>query len=258
MKICNFVQVSALMLCFISCTNTKKTLYFADQPDATLLSNTPVPQSFIQSNDLLSIYVSTANPVSAAVFNTPNQTTATTNAASGAQLQSSGYLVNAEGYIQYPIIGNVKAKGLTTMQLKEQLTKTLLDRKLLVDPVLSVRQLNFRVSVLGEVNHPTVVNAPNEQITLLEALGLAGDITIYGRKDNVMVIRQENDQKIIKRLNLNSSDLLTSPYFYLKSNDIVYVEPGKSRVFGTSRTNQLLPIILSGLSLVVIIVTNIK
>src|ERR1700712_1897633 len=100
MKISNFVLVTALMLCIVSCVNTKKTLYFADQPDATLLSNTPVPQSFIQSNDLLSIYVSTANPASAAVFNTPNQTTATTNSASGAQLQSSGYLVNADGYIQ--------------------------------------------------------------------------------------------------------------------------------------------------------------
>lgn len=258
MRIRNFIKIAVISLCFCSCVDTKKTLYFADQPEAAISSSNVIPQSLIQSNDILSIHVSTAVSAASDVFNTPNQTTATATSASGSQLQASGYLVNADGNIQYPIIGNIKASGLTTMQLKDQITKMLLDRKLLVDPVVSVRQLNFRVSVLGEVNRPAVLNVPNEQITLLEALGLAGDVTIYGRKDNIMVIRQEGDKKIIKRLNLNTSDIFTSPYYYLKSNDVVYVEPGKSRLYSTSKFNQLLPIVLSALSLGVIIVTNIK
>jgi len=117
-----------------------------------------------------------------------------------------------------------------------------------------VRQLNFKVSVLGEVAHPTVINVPSEKISLLEALGLAGDITIYGRKDNVLIIREENGVKKIKRLNLNDDELFTSQYYYLKSNDIVYVEANKDKVASTSRTTQVLPIVLSGLSLIAIIV----
>jgi polysaccharide export outer membrane protein len=94
---------------------------------------------------------------------------------------------------------------------------------------------------------------PNEKLSLLEALGLAGDITIYGNRENVMVIREENDQKTLKRLNLNSTELFTSSYYYLKSNDIVYVEPTKAKVATTSRANQWLPILLSGLSFAAIV-----
>jgi len=116
--------------------------------------------------------------------------------------------------------------------------------------------LNFKVTVLGEVTKPSVISVTNEKITLLEALGLAGDISIYGKKDQVMVIREENGTKNIKYLNLNSSELFTSPYYYLKSNDIVYVEPSKAKVGSSTRSTQLLPIILSGLSFIAIIVDH--
>ena len=107
---------------------------------------------------------------------------------------------------------------------------------------------------MGEVGKPTVINVPDERISLLEALGLAGDITVFGKKENVMVIREENGKKNLQRLNLNSSELFQSPYYYLKSNDIVYVEPNKARVASSTRSNQLLPILLSGLSFAAIIV----
>jgi polysaccharide export outer membrane protein len=226
--------------------------------DTTLTSNNVPQQSVIAPNDILSIYVTTPNPASAMVFNAPNLTSATANGASGSQIQSSGFLVDADGFIQYPIIGNIKVKGMTTMQLKEYISKALNDKKLLVDFVVSVRQLNFKVSVLGEVARPTVINVANEQITLLEALGLAGDITLYGRKDHVMIIRQENDKKTIAHVDLNSNQLFTSPYYYLKSKDVVYVETGKSRIFGTSSTSQILPIVLGVLSLAAIIITNVN
>ncbi|HEX8313718.1 MAG TPA: SLBB domain-containing protein, partial [Flavisolibacter sp.] len=157
----------------------------------------------------------------------------------------------------FPILGTIKAAGLTENALRSQIIKGILDKKLLVDPIVAIRHLNFRVTVLGEVGNPTVINVPSEKITLLEALGLAGDVTIYGRKENVLVIREEGGQKLIKRINLNTSEIFNSPYYYLRSNDIVYVEPNKAKVAGSSRSYQLLPIILSGLSFAAIIVDRV-
>ena len=111
--------------------------------------------------------------------------------------------------------------------------------------------------MLGEVNRPGIVYVPSEQISILEALGQAGDLTIYGLRDNVILIRQEGGEKLVKRLNLNSSEIFKSPYFFLKSNDVLYVEPGKNKIASISRTQQLLPVVLSGLSLVIIILTNV-
>jgi polysaccharide export outer membrane protein len=139
-----------------------------------------------------------------------------------------------------------------------KITDSLLNRKLLVDPIISVRLLNFKVTVLGEVAHPTVVNVVNEKMTLLEALGLAGDITIYGKKNHVMVIREEDGIKNIKYLDLNSSEIFTSPYYYLKSNDIVYVEPTRARISSSTQSSQIIPIVLSILSIAAIIITRIK
>ncbi|WP_207494039.1 polysaccharide biosynthesis/export family protein [Aridibaculum aurantiacum] len=242
-----------------SCSNSRKTVYFNEQKDASIASTITVPQSIIRNNDLLSINVSSLNPEATAIFNTPNTTVTPTSgvATTGAAVQTTGYLVKADGNIQFPLLGNVKAAGLNSNQLAEQLTRTLTSKKLLVDPIVTVRFLNYRVTVLGEVSRPTVINVPDEKISLLEALGLAGDITIFGKKDNVMVIREEEGQKIIKRINLNSSELFQSPYYYLKSNDIVYVEPNNARVASSTRTNQLLPILLSGLSFAAIIVDRV-
>ena len=123
---------------------------------------------------------------------------------------------------------------------------------------MSIRFLNFRITVLGEVKNPTVINVPNEKISLLEAIGLAGDLTIYAKRDNVLVIREENGNKIIKRIDLNSDELLSSPFYYLKSNDIVYVEPDKARVASAGRGQQWIPAVLSGLSVIVVIADRVK
>jgi polysaccharide export outer membrane protein len=127
----------------------------------------------------------------------------------------------------------------------------------LVDPIVTVRHLNFKVTVLGEVGNPTMINVPSQKINILEALGLAGDITVYGKRNNVMVIREENGRKTFQRLNLNKSDIFNSPYYQLHSNDIVYVEPNKAKISGSSRITQLLPIILSGLSVSIFILDRI-
>lgn len=247
-------SILTVMLVSSSCVNTKKAVYFSDQKNGSF--NSPaIPPLVIQNNDLLSISVSSLNPEASAIFNQPNNsnannTTTTTTA--------TGYLVDGEGNIQFPFLGTVKAAGLSKDELKNKLTKDLVDKKLLVDPIITIRFLNFKVTVLGEVAHPTVVTVPSERISLLEAIGLAGDLTIYAQRDNVLVIRDEDGKKVTHRLNLNSTELFNSPYYYLKTNDVVYVEPNKAKVATTSRLPQWIPIILSALSLGIIVVDRIN
>lgn len=245
---------SFFVVLFSSCINTRKAKYFPDAQNGTIATNTPIPESMIQKNDILNITISSRDPEASAYF---NQAPAVTNEGSSTAASlggTSGYLVSSsDGSIQLPMIGNVKAEGLTKTDLRNFIEKTILDRKLLVDPIVTIRFMNFRVTVLGEVNRPAVISVPNEKISLLEALGLAGDVTIYGKKENVMVIREENNKKMITRINLNSNEIFTSPYYYLRSNDIVYVEPNKARVASAGRSNQWLPIIFSGLSLAAIV-----
>jgi polysaccharide export outer membrane protein len=244
------------MLAGVSCTNTKKAVYFSDQKNGSFEAPA-IPKLVIQNNDLLSISVSSLNPEASAVFNQPNNpptgnnNTTTTTAA-------TGYLVDGEGNIQFPFLGPVKASGLSKDELKDKLTKSLVDKKLLVDPIITIRFLNFKVTVLGEVSHPNVITVPSERISLLEALGLAGDLTIYAQRDNILVIRDEDGKKVTHRLNLNSTELFNSPYYYLKSNDVVYVEPNKSKVASTGRSQQWIPILISALSLGIIVVDRLK
>lgn len=232
-----------------SCGNTKNVSYFPEIKDGSIQSNTPFPESVIQKSDILSITVSSLSPEASAIFNSPNSSTSTAGTA-------VGFLVNTEGDIQFPMIGNIKAEGLTKNQLKNNIAKSLVDNKLLIDPIVTIRFINFRVTVLGEVNRPTVVVVPNEKISLLEALGLAGDMTIYASRNNVLVIREEKDQKIIKRLDLNSDEIFTSPYYYLQSNDIVYVEPNKTKVNSASAGMQWAPIVMSAISLMLVAVVT--
>jgi len=261
-----------LVLCYlcilsVSCVNTKKIVYFNNVQDTTLKSTDVNIESVIQKNDLLNISVSSLNPEASLVFNLPNQAASVSSlsvatnpngmsGSSGGNLQQPmGYLVSAEGTIKFPVLGTIQAAGFTKKQLEQSIANSLTEKKLLTDPIVNVRFLNFRVTVLGEVARPTTINVGNEKISILEALGLAGDLTIYGKRDNVLLIREDGPNKIIHRIDLNSEKILNSPYYYLKTNDVVYVEPNKTKVASTSRTQQLLPIILSGLSFIAIIVT---
>jgi polysaccharide export outer membrane protein len=237
----------ALSFFFPSCINTRKTTYFNALAD-TLIQSPPPAVSIIHKNDLLSISVSSSNPDASKLFNDPNLSNTTTSTATGTTQQMVGYLVTEDGSFKFPELGPIKAEGLTVKQLSEFMTNALIDKKLLVDPIVTVRFINFRVTVLGEVNHPTVITVPNERISILEALGLAGDLTIYGKRDNVLLIREENDGKLIKRIDLNSKDILSSPYYYLQSNDVVYVEANKNKVASVSNGRQLLPVIFSALA----------
>jgi polysaccharide export outer membrane protein len=247
-----YIFVVPVLICcfFTSCVSTQKSVYFNNVPDTVIA---PVKGNFepvIHKNDVLQIVVSSMNPQDAIVFNTPS---IASTGAPGSGPQAIGYLVSEQGFIEYPVLGKVKAAGLTKDQLTTYLRDELDNRKLMKDPVVSIRFLNYRVTVLGEVSRPTVVNVSNEKMTILEALGMAGDITVFGKKENVLLIRDVDGQRVIKRLNLNNDEIFSSQYYYLQSNDIVYVEPTKSRVAVASGSRQTVPIILSSLSLMVII-----
>jgi polysaccharide export outer membrane protein len=249
----------SLCLCIVSstsCASTKKALYFRGQGDASIRSKDFVPETIIEGNDILSILVSSLNQDASSAFNLSNTTDVTSTTAAGNRNESAGYLVSHEGYIQFPQLGSIRAAGLTKDQLQDTVTRILTDRKLLISPVVSVRMLNFKVTVLGEVGHPTVIPVPSEKISLLEALGLAGDLTINAKRDNVLVIREEPGKKVIKRLNLNSSELFTSPYYYLRSNDIVYVEPNKTKVMNNSNVAMWVSVILAALSFGIIVIDH--
>jgi len=250
--------ISILCWGFPSCVNTKKAIYFRDQTDGTIRASSAVPQTIIQSNDILGIQVSSLNQDASSAFNVVNSQDVAATTLSGTRNEAGGYLVSKDGAIAFPILGNIHVAGLTKDQLTDSLTQLLNDRKLLVNPIVSVRMLNFKVTVLGEVEHPTVIPVPSEKISLLEALGMAGDITVNGRRDNVLVIREEPGRKVVKRLDLNSSDLFTSPYYYLQSNDVVYVEPNKAKVRSGTNTAMWVSVVLAALSFGIVAVTNIK
>ncbi len=251
------LSLLAALFMLASCVSPRQLVYFQNltgRPDSLLLK--PF-MSTVQPGDILSIQVSSLNPEASAFFN-PYSTQV--NALPGTVSQTTplptilGYAVAADSSITLPLLGRVLVSGQTNTQVAEQIRLKL--KNYLKEPTVSVRNLNFRVTVLGEVARPSLFNISNERITLPEALGLAGDLTIYGRRDNVLVVREENGQRSYARLNLTKQDVFMSPYYYLHPNDIVYIEPGKSRVASADRFYQTVPIILSALSFVAIIVTR--
>jgi polysaccharide export outer membrane protein len=254
-RIVQSIVVSILVICigsFTACVNSKAVAYFPQLNNDTLNLSNMAPEPFLKKNDLLSIAVSSPNPEATTVFNISNPA----SSLNGNNLQPASYLIDSKGMIQFPLLGNIRAEGLTKDQLKDLLTQELDGGKYLVRPLVTIRQLNFTVTVLGEVAKPSVINVPSERISLMEAIGLAGDITIYGKKDNVLLIREENNKKISHRLNLNSNDVFTSDFYYLKPNDIVYVEPKKTKVSETSKAYTLIPIITAVLTLGIVAVTR--
>jgi polysaccharide export outer membrane protein len=242
------------LLQFSACTSHRKAVYFNSVPSSEFQANVQSLEPVIQPNDLLSISVTSLNPQASEVFNSLNSSSSRTTSASSTTSQAIGYLVDTDGNIKFPFLGSVKAAGLTKKELQEGMKQDIINKKLLVDPIVDIRYLNYKVSVLGEVANPTLLTVPNEKITLLEALGLAGDLTIYARRDNVLLIREEAGKKKLVRLDLTTNDIFTSPYYYLKSNDIIYVEPNKAKISSASGTRQWLPIVLSALSLVIVLI----
>ena len=250
----NTLYAFFFLVLMASCYSTKKTTYFRGLEDMTITTKLENEPPIIHKNDLLSITVSSLNPDASEVFNNNASSGGTTHA--GTMTQAFGYLVDVDGNIQFPILGNIKAEGLTQKQLKNIILSQIVAKHLLLDPIVIVRFLNFRVSIMGEVETPGVYNIPNEKVTLLEALALAGDVTVFAKRDNVLLIREENGERILVRLDMSSSEIFYSPYYYLKSGDVVYVEHNKAKVAASKPIGPWLGAIFSGSSLMILILSK--
>lgn len=219
----------------VSCVSPKKIVYFQDLSQGQMLLDTINKSSKIQSGDLLSIVVSAYDLNAVRPFNLISETRPSTEF-SGVTInntnQQQAYLTAQDGTIDFPILGRMKVAGMTRVELSEMLGQRI--SEYVKDPIVTIRILNFKVSLLGEVNRPGTYNFEGERLTIPAALGLAGDMTIYGRRDNVLVIRDDGSVKNYKYLDLRSADILNSEYYYLQQNDVIYVEPNRAQVQSSS------------------------
>lgn len=239
-----------------SCTPVKNVVYFENlKRDTTLRTIADNTAEFkIKENDLLGITITSRDPASNILYNAP-QGSGSIASAAGSGTSSSGYLVDHFGNINLYKLGTFQVEDLTRTEL-EQKIKNALDPAYLLDASVSVKFINKHVTILGEVLKPQEVIMPTEKLTILEALSQSGDLLLTGRRDNVLVIRETNSGKQFKRINLNDNSIFTSPFYYLKPNDVVYVEPTKSRIRNASDTPQLINYILSASSLLFTILFN--
>jgi len=246
----------------VSCETTKKVAYFQDisaDPQSQLSNTAKFTDPIIQSDDILSISIFTTDPTTNMVVNQVGSQAISSSVGSvsslGATPPTSGFLVDKNGEIDLSVVGKVKVTGLTTFQARELIKQKA--EIVYTSPNVQVRFANFKVTILGEVARPASYVIPNEKVSVLDALGLAGDLTIFGRRENVTLIRDNNGKKEFARLDLNSKEIFNSPYYYLRQNDVLYIEPnkGKAASLNQART-QTFAIIGSALSVLVVLFTR--
>lgn len=223
--------VKATLVCILvvlsSCASRKDVVYFQDTENFETLVNDNMFVTKFKVDDLVSIHVSSLNPEASAPFNLFRG-----SSEGGFGAEQIDYLVDQAGEIDFPVIGKLKIEGLSPDEVRVLLRDRLSDY--LKDPIINIRLRNFTVTILGEVLRPGTYPVNGEQITILEALGLAGDLTLRGVRNNVLVIRDFNGTKVYSRVDLTSKNITKSPVFYLTQNDVVYVEPNKSGIKETS------------------------
>jgi polysaccharide export outer membrane protein len=278
---CLIIQVLFLTLSFISCSTTKKVKYFQDIPDSGVLKTLPAAvyhEHKIQPHDVLTIYFQTIDPSATSAINSGNlpsggaSPTSASSSGSASSLSglaasigqggntssSNGYEVGDDGNIELPYIGKLSVVGHTTSEVKDIVQAAA--NKYFVAPTIIVKFSNFNVTILGEVLRPGAYTMGNEKTSILDAIATAGDLTIFGKRENVLLIRENLDgTKKVYRVNLKKSDIISAPYFYLCQNDVIYVEPMKSKAAATDAAQaRTYTIIGAALSVLVILATRIK
>jgi polysaccharide export outer membrane protein len=254
------VLTAALMS---SCTSYKNVAYFRNLSDSTyiykdgaIVQTAAYKDVRIQPNDILSVDIRTIDPeVNTALGSTLVTAEKSVNTEMAAA--ATGYLVDADGNIELPIAGKIKVGGLTTAEAKEQVRQKAL--KYYKEPVVNVRIINFKVTVLGEVSRPGMYLINGEKATVLDALSQAGDMTIFGKRSNVLLAREENGRKKMIRFDLNATDMFESPYFYLRQGDMLYVQPNRGKAAANDAAlARTYTIVASTLSLLVVLVTRLR
>lgn len=253
------VSITLLLLSavlFHSCKSYKDITYVQGLESGDVVQLAEKIATTINTNDALLITVSAANPEAVALYNPP----VTNSLKPGETLVSStpslqNYLVDADGYIDFPSLGHIKAAGLTRSQLERYIKSEL--ESVVTDPIVKVQILTNNITVLGEVTMPGTFEIPNERLSLFEALGLAKDLTIYARRDNILITRETEEGKLTGiRVDLTSPDVFSSPGFYLQKGDVVYVEPNEYRKSNSTYNSNkqfnvsMISTIISGVSVI--------
>ena len=233
LKISNITKITILIVVlflFFSCASKKDIVYYQNIDGINNQQNPVSYEVKIQPDDLLMIIVSAEDPEIAVPFNLASVTipnVANLQSAVGQQTIQS-YLVDKNGSIQFPVLGKLQVGGLTRTEVLQSLKDKI--GVYIKNPIINMRIMNFKISLQGEVNIPGTYPVASERVTLIEALSMAKDLTIYGKRDNILVIREVNGAKSYNRVDITKADFINSPFYYLTQNDVVYVEPNKTKV----------------------------
>ena len=260
-----FILVPLFLILIVgtSCSTTKKIRYFEDLPDSGILKSIQgavYTEPKIQPDDIITVVVQTADPLATQTINMGNIASASPGNMVGTQAVNQptlGYLVDNNGFIEMAVLGKVKVAGYTTSEAKDIIKNLAARDNAYRNPTVIVRFANFKVSVAGEVNKPGTYIMPNERVSVLDALAMAGDLTIYGKRENVLLLRTNPDgTKMPYRINLQKSDIMKEPYFYLRQNDYVYIEPTKAKAAANDFAQAKNITILSSILSVIIILAS--
>lgn len=243
-----FVLITALFSTFVvsSCGGNKKLAYFGGIKDSTIIDSVYLKEVRIKKGDQLSITIASLNQEIDNIINKANSIGGV--GSTGGESQA-GYFVTEQGLLHLPRIGTLKVEGMTHADLTD--TLQILYKEYAKDPIVSVRLMNFRVIVLGEVNHPGQITFSTTNVDIFEAIGKAGDLTQFGRKEDVLLIRQTDSTRIARRIDLTQSSIIGSPVYQLQSGDLIYVEASQAKKNTSSLTFQLWPMVSGSLTLIV-------
>lgn len=248
-----YIVLIVISILFTSCVSKSKIVYMNNIDNSKSYESSKQYEPTLQPDDLLSIIISAENPEITVPFNLPQiQGNYEIN---NNQNGIKTYLIDNEGFIEFPVIGKVKLAGLTRTAATKKMVEII--SEYIKKPGVNLRILNYKVSVLGEVIKPGSYTIPSERITILEALSLAGDMTIYGVRDNVLIIREIDGKKTYNRVDLTNADLLNSPFYYLAQNDVVFIEPNKTKV-NSSVVGPNTSVILSGVTVLISLLILLK
>lgn len=212
-----------------SCASRQDLIYFQDEPLTEVDSIQSNFQLKYKADDLITVDVTALDFEAAMPFNLPLVTNNSNNMLAGqGNLRMQAYLIDAEGNIEFPVLGTIKMSGLTRAEATDMLKKRLAEY--IKDPIVNIRLANFTITILGEVNRPGTFTLQDERISLPEALGLAGDLTIFGKRNNVLLIREINGVKSFAKIDLTKVSVVNSPTYYLTQNDIIVVEPNRAKI----------------------------
>ena len=243
-----FWLAAAVMFCS-SCVPHKEMAYLQELQEGVKTIPSGAPRSAtLHPHDIIQVNITSLSPQA-------NEMLQYNQSNSNGQYGANSYLVNEAGMIDLPMVGEISVEGLSTAAAADSIKGRL--GRLLQQPSVNVRLLNFTITVLGEVNNPGRYEVPGAQVNILEALGMAGDLTIYGKRKSVLLVREQAGKREYHRLDLTMGELLDSPYYTLQNNDVIYIEPSKGRTSSDDNIYRVLPVVLSSLTFLTVIITNI-